>query len=155
MPTRVDPHAQSVCAWVQLSIGRWDESEAGGSDVNFQGPISQRHFLHVGYTYLEWRLTPLGLNPPHTAAAQLMKHVAHAVFLLFIFITPAALLPFPPPFSLSPFFCFHVSPTSASCIFYSLPSFSPEGRKKNLKHSHISPYHHVKSFYVFALQQCN
>lgn len=53
----------------------------------FRGPISQRHFLYVGYTYLEWLLTPLGLNTPHAAAAQLMKHIAYFIgHRLFIYI---------------------------------------------------------------------
>lgn len=84
MPACFSTLAKNIRAWMQLTVGRWDRNEAGSSDMNFQGPISQRHLLYMGYTYLEWRLTPLGLN---TAAAQLMKHTAYFIgHMLFIYI---------------------------------------------------------------------
>lgn len=138
MPTCVNTHAQNICTWMQLAIGRWDKNEAGGSDMNFRGPISQRHFLYVGYTYLEWRLTPLGLNTPHTAAAQLMKHTAYFIgHMLFINIYYPLQLCFP---------FLHLSPLFASMSFHllvlvlfilSLPFLRTE---RKLKPSHISLY---------------
>lgn len=153
MPVCVNTHAQNLRAWMQLTIGRWDKNEAGGSDMNFQGPISQRHFLYMGYTYLEWRLTPLGLNTPHTAAAQLMKHTAYFIghaFYLYL-LSPAALFPFPPPFSLSPI----LLPCHSTFLFlYFL--FSPflfsggKGSRSLPIFLHISSYKIL--FNVFALQ---
>lgn len=127
---------------MQLTIGRWDKkNQAGSSDMNFQGPISQRHFLYVGYTYLEWRLTPLGLNTPHTAAAQLMKRPAYFIgHMLFIYIYYPLQLCFP-------FLHLSPSPIFASMTFHllilvlffplSLPFLR---RERKLKLSHILQY---------------
>lgn len=139
---------------MQLTIGRWDKkNQAGGSDMNFQGPISQRHFLYVGYTYLEWRLTPLGLNTPHTAAAQLMKRPAYFIgHMLFIYIYYPLQLCFP-------FLHLSPSPVFASMTFHllilvlffpPLPSFSQEGKEAEA-FPYSSIYHHIKVIFFECL----
>lgn len=152
MPACVNTHTQNIHAWMQLSIGRWDKNKAGGSDMNFQGPISQRHFLYVGYTYLEWRLTPLGLNTPHTAAAQLMKHTAYFIgHMLFIYIynprsfvsLSSTFLPFP----------FLLHSTFLFLYFLFCPFFfsGGKGSRSIPIFLHISSYYKIL-FNVFALQ---
>lgn len=98
--------------------------------MNFQGPISQRHFLYVGYTYLEWRLTPLGLNTPHTAAAQLMKRTAYFIgHMLFIYIYYPLQLCFPfLHLSPSPIFASTTFHLSYSCTFFPSPFLFSGGK---------------------------
>lgn len=129
------------------------KNEAGGSDMNFQGLISQRQFLYVGYTYLEWRLIPLGLNTPPTAAAQLMKRTAYFIgHMLFIYIYYSLQLCFP---------FLHLSPSpfllpSHSTFLFLYFLFSPflfsggKGSRSLPIFLHISSYQIL--FNVFALQ---
>lgn len=135
---------------MQLTIGGWDKNGAGSSDMNFQGPISQRHLLYVGYTYLEWRLAPLGLNT-RTTHSCCTADETHSIFYgthAFYLLSPAALFPFPPPFSLCSF-CFHATPPFYSCTFF---FFSREGKgSQSLPiFLHISSYKILLN--VFALQ---
>lgn len=56
---------KNICGWMlQLTFGRWDKNRAGRLGMNLRGPISQKQFLYVVYTHLEWRLIPPG--PQHT-----------------------------------------------------------------------------------------
>lgn len=67
--------------------------------MNLRGPISQKQFLYVGYTHLEWLLVPPG--PQHTTHIYWrwpMKYrtpfIGHMLFIYF-YLSPVA-------FSLSP-----------------------------------------------------
>lgn len=149
MPTPANTHVQTIRAWMQLTTGRWNKNEAGGSDMNFQGPISQRHFLYVGYTYLEWLLTPLGPTTPHTAAAQLMKHIAYFIgHRLFIYIY----------YSLQRCFSFlHLAflplllpcPSNFSFLYFLFSRFLAAG-KEIQAFPYFSIYHHIKSLFMFS-----
>lgn len=146
----MNTHAQTICAWIQLTIGRWDKSEAGSSDMNFQGPISQRHFLYVGYTYLEWLLTPLGLNTPHAAAAQLMKHIAYFMgHRLFIYIYYPSQLCFSFPHLACPRLSLPCHSNFLFLHFFPPLLFSVAKGKKNKAFPYFSIYHHIKSLFMF------
>lgn len=66
--------------------------------MNLQGPISQKQFLYVGYTHLEWLLVPLG--PQYTTHSYWrwpMKYrthfIGHMLFIYF-YLSPVAIFLF-------------------------------------------------------------
>lgn len=69
--------------------------------MNLQGPISQKQFLYVGYTHLEWLLVPppWGFSTPHRSWRWPMKYrtpfVGHMLFIYF-YLSPVALFLSPP-----------------------------------------------------------
>lgn len=72
----------------------------------------------------------------------------HAFYLYLL--SPAALFPFPPPFSRS-HFCFHDIPPSYSCTFFPpLPSFSQEGKEAEA-FPYSSIYHHHQVIFFECL----
>lgn len=69
--------------------------------MNLRGPISQKQFLYVGYTHLEWLLVPPG--PQHTTHSYWrwpMKYrtpfIGHMLFIYFHLSPVAFFLPLPP-----------------------------------------------------------
>lgn len=61
--------------------------------MNSRGPISQKQFLYVGYTHLEWLLVPPG--PQHTTHSYWRSPMKYRTYfighMLFIFIYPLQL----------------------------------------------------------------
>lgn len=87
--------------------------------MNSRGPISQRQFLYVGYTHLEWLLVPPG--PQHTTQlleiANEIQNIFYRTYAIYFYLSPAALFLFPLSFSLVTI--------SHSCTFFYILSYSP------------------------------
>lgn len=118
--------------------------------MNLRGPISQKQFLYVGYTHLEWLLVPPG--PRHTTHSYWrwpMKYrtpfIGHMLFIYF-YLSPVAFFLFFPYLSL--FLCLGVCLT---CSCFLILSFFIRSYSLLIMHSYRRWQMKTKSLFTHII----